>query len=489
MSLFELATTARKDHVSPSFWDTWRLPALCIFLLIVLGYTTFLGSIAPAPDTNNTVFVRFCLLGCIPYVLACVLILSTKASVGRKRWIEIAIIVLGALLMRVQLLHISPNLSHDSWRYLWDARVTLHGFSPYVYAPGNSQLLQFRDVIYDNSRFRNVPTIYPPGAQAFYLISYLLAQGNLTFLKGIFTVCELISCLSLAYLLKQRGQDPARCIIYAWCPLPILEFAIQGHLDALTVMFMLLTVLVAQSPRRGARVLTGFLLALATLTKLYPILLFAVVWRGRRDWALLLTCALTIVLAYIPYLILGHGEIFGFFGAYASEQSSANAGSVTMLMHSLSVQFGWPILVTYIVDLLLVGSSTLLVWFWRRTERISVIAAILLLLGTILLVSTHIFPWYTIALLPSVALLIEKPWSRSTGWSSQALVAIGVWYFVCLSMYSYFDNPWDTYYLLVYDVLFALLALALIVMFVQRKNKSRAQRPIHENPGVKIGNM
>jgi len=89
--------------------------------------------------------------------------------------------------MRVMLLPLPRVLSHDSWRYVWDARVILHGYSPYVYAPENPVLLPLRDkLIYNEIRFRDVPTIYPPGAQVIYVLSYLLAPSNLFFLKGIF---------------------------------------------------------------------------------------------------------------------------------------------------------------------------------------------------------------------------------------------------------------------------------------------------------------
>ena len=143
-------------------------------------------------------------------------------------------------------------------------------------------------------RFRTVPTIYPPGAQAVYLLSYLLAPSNLFVLKAIFIGFDMVTCVSLAFLLIKRGLDPRRVVIYAWCPLPIVEFAIQGHVDVITLPFLLLTVLSALSTRRGARVLTGFLIGIATLTKIYPIFLLVVVVR-RRDWALVVTCLLTIV--------------------------------------------------------------------------------------------------------------------------------------------------------------------------------------------------
>src|SRR5581483_2275807 len=176
----------------------------------------------------------------------------------------------------------------------------------------------------------NVPSLYPPMAQAVYLLSYLIAPSNMLVLKAIFLGFDLVTCCMLAFLLKRKGLDPARCLIYAWCPLPLVEFAIQGHIDAVMLAFLMLIVVCAMSTRRGMRLLRGFLLGLATLTKLYPIILLVVVMR-RRDYALLLTCLLTILAGYVPYLILGHGHVLGFFSTYIN-QHGGNGGFVMLAL-------------------------------------------------------------------------------------------------------------------------------------------------------------
>src|SRR2546421_3347913 len=171
-------------------------------------------------------------------------------------------------------LPLPPGLSHDSWRYLWDARVTLHGYSPYVYPPDDKVFSSLQDqVIYANSRYRDSPTIYPPGAQAVYLLSYLLAPSNLYFLKGIFIGFDMLTCGALALLLVRKGLDPRRIVIYAWCPLPIVEFAIAGHSDVIAISFMVAAMLFALSSRQSLRLLAGMCIGLAVLARLYPILL------------------------------------------------------------------------------------------------------------------------------------------------------------------------------------------------------------------------
>src|SRR5712692_7700932 len=287
----------------PSKRPWWRSCLLFVLLLFsIIIYVALIGAV-PKADNRIMPFLYVWIISFLPYFIACALVLATKPALGRWRWAELGIIFGGALVLRIMLLPLPPGLSHDAWRYLWDARVILHGYSPYVYAPLDNRLAALRDtLILGNSRYRNVPTIYPPGAEGIYVLSYLLAPSNLFVLKSIFVAFDMMTCGALAILLAGRGLDPRRIIIYAWCPLPIVEFAIQGHVDVITLTFTVLAVLTASTTRCGARVLTGILIGLGTLTKIYPILLLVVVLRGEgsvcrsgghsersggRDWSLL----------------------------------------------------------------------------------------------------------------------------------------------------------------------------------------------------------
>src|SRR6516162_6169439 len=126
---------------------------------------------APQSDDRIAPFLNVWMFSFLPYFAACAFVLATKPLTTKWHRIEVGIILIGACILRVMLLPLPPGLSHDSWRYLWDARVTLNGFSPYVYPPGAKILAGLQHtILYENSRFRNVPTIYPPGAQAVYLL-------------------------------------------------------------------------------------------------------------------------------------------------------------------------------------------------------------------------------------------------------------------------------------------------------------------------------
>ena len=477
----------------------WRILTLCsLFSLSVIIYILLIHA-SPQSDDRIAPFLHVWMISFLPYFAACAFVLATKPLAGKWRRIELGNIVLGAFILRVILLPLPPGLSHDSWRYLWDARVTLHGFSPYVYPPGAKVLAVLQNTfLYTNSRFRNVPTIYPPGAQAVYLLSYLLAPANLFFLKGLFVIFDMVTCVALIVFLGRKGLDQRRVILYAWCPLPIIEFAIQGHVDVITLTFTILAILAASNHSVRGYMLTGFLIGLATLTKMYPILLLVVILpdgngkdaqvmqRMRYHYLPLLGCCFaTIIIGYLPYLILGHGQAFGFFAAYASEQGQ-NAGVTQQIVHWLGDRLRLPVTKTitleHFVDVLVIGIASVIVFALRWRNRISIEAGTLMLFGVILSISSHVFPWYTAILLLWVPVLLV-PLLSHKGLIGQSLAIIAVWYFTTTVLLSYFFNPvqgipndWTLYYRLVYwPVMVALCIAALIsvINFMRYQKKVR----------------
>lgn len=462
-------------------WQGWRFALLSLFLLCSISLTILLRITAPMIDKPLQSFVTLWLVCCVPYLAACFLVLTTRPPEGHGRWIELGLILLGAIVLRGILLPLEPNTSHDSWRYLWDARVTLQGYSPYVYAPGDPVLEHLRNFVYDNSRFRNVPTLYPPGAQSLYLLSYLLAPDNVFVFKGMLLALELTATGALAWLLHFKRLDPARCLIYAWCPLPVVEFALQGHQEAITIVFTMLALVCAYGQWQGSRILTGFFIAMAALTNIYPIIFLLAVLR-RRDWALLATCAATIVVAYIPYLILGHGMVLGFFSSYASEQTQ-NESVVPLAMHFVAALLGLDrtstLIVSYVADLIVVGTVCLLLWRFRRRGLVSMEVGILVLTGAVFSVASHVYPWYTTELVPWVAVLIGPVWLREKGLQVPGLAITAVWYCALISITQYyFVNVavWTTYYLLVYLIVVAVLAFAALFPLYHYYHVRREQK-------------
>jgi alpha-1,6-mannosyltransferase len=108
----------------------------------------------------------------------------------------------------------------------------------------------------------------------------------------------------------------AGVLVYAWNPLPIWEYAGNGHIDGASLGFMALALLVASTSRRG---LTGAVLGLAILCKLLPAAIFPAFWR-RWDWPMLAGTLLVIVALYAVYTVGAGWHVLGYLPGYAGEE-------------------------------------------------------------------------------------------------------------------------------------------------------------------------
>src|SRR5262249_50166575 len=145
------------------------------------------------------------------------------------------------------------------------------------------------------------------GAQVFFLLVHAVAPLNIAAVKLAMALCDLGVGVVTLLLLRQQQVDLRRIIVYWWSPIPILEFVYNAHVDAVATLWISLALLVAGQRWRGARALTGVLLGLAALTKLYP-LLFVFALARRRDLALCAGLATTLVMIVAPFVALGLGS-------------------------------------------------------------------------------------------------------------------------------------------------------------------------------------
>ena len=231
------------------------------------------------------------------------------------------LVVLGlAAAMRLLPLAAPPFLSSDLFRYVWDGRVQAHGINPYLYLPAAPQLQFLRDdeIYTSTNRSEEAPTIYPPVAQVIFA-AIGQVWSSLAMVKLTMAAFEALAIGCVTWLLRLAGQPAAWVLVYAWNPLPIWEYSGNGHIDAASLGFMALAVLVAASSRRG---LTGVVLALAILCKLLPAAVFPAFWR-RWDWRTLAGTLFVIVALYGAYTVGAGWHVLGYLPGYADEEGMA----------------------------------------------------------------------------------------------------------------------------------------------------------------------
>ena len=459
-----------------------RIALLALFFLLSLALYIWLSLVAPQLDQPIGPFMTLW-GGCfVVYLIACLWLMTTHPSRGRWYWAELGIIFLGAVVFRVMLIHLPLGLSRDAWRYVWDGKMIVNGYSPYQYAPDSPVLQHLRDSVYGNTPYFQFTTKYPPGAELFFGLGYLLSPTSLLGMKSLFVLCDIVTCVALAVLLRMRGRDPRYVIFYAWSPLPIVEFAVQSHIDALTVACTVLAVLFAVSSWRYSRILTGVFIGLATITKLYPLILLLLVLR-RRDWSLLIACAVTIVAGYLPFFLLSHGHILDASPLSAIiGQNEAHPSVIQIVLSDagayLHINRTLVHLVTLCIEGCIVGVMLLFVIVQRIRGQLRIEMGLLLLTWVILLDYAHIFPWYATALLPWIAMCIVPLWSAK-GISSRSLGILCIWYFTFTCVLSYFpvkQYATETNWLYYFGATFGVILLGLLCtasIYAWRTNHKR----------------
>jgi hypothetical protein len=262
--------------------------------------------------TDIVWFIKLALVQSVLYLIAAWLIFRARNA----RSTLIIVLVLAGI-FRLSIVFAPPFLSDDIYRYVWDGRVQAAGINPYHYIPGDEHLQSLRDgEIYPKINRRDYAhTMYPPAAQVTYFLTTRISE-SVTWMKITIVGFELITVWFLMVLLASFGMPRQRILIYAWHPLTVWEFAGSGHIDPLAFAFIALTLL---ARKRNWETATGISLGLATLAKLFPIVLFPALYK-RWSWKMPVALVATIVVGYLPYLGVGLRGVLGFIPGYAQER-------------------------------------------------------------------------------------------------------------------------------------------------------------------------
>ena len=154
-----------------------------------------------------------------------------RAATGSGSDVPVAGVLAVAILLRLLALPLTPSLSDDVYRYLWDGRVTASGANPYLLTPDDESLVGLRDDLWRKTAHRDVATVYPPLALAMFAAAASLPGPVLAYKLALAGV-DLAGCALLLLLARRRGNAWA-AFAYVWNPLLVIEGAGMGHVDVL----------------------------------------------------------------------------------------------------------------------------------------------------------------------------------------------------------------------------------------------------------------
>lgn len=356
------------------------------------------------------------------------------------------VIIFGfSILLNLILLPSWPSLSDDMFRYVWDGRVQAAGINPYRYPSNAPELIHLRDPrIWQSMNRKDAVTIYPPLAQVVFAATWRIFPDSVTGVKLIMIGATLLAGWLLVLLLKTLGLPPERVLIFLWSPLLIFEVAHAAHVDALYLP-LLVGALLLRAGSLAHRVSwrhevgIGILLGLATLVKLYPIMLAVPLWsvrdqEGKRRWRLALPAALllTILAGYALYIQPGV-DTLGFLTKYGKEFFNISPLMHLIINGAKTLGMAWYQPANIGMPLLAALVSLLFVVHPARDARQAIMRCVWLV-GIYLLINHNLFAWYALWLLPLIAIdlrfSVRHNGSALAWWVFTGTIALSYTFFI-----------------------------------------------------------
>jgi hypothetical protein len=268
-----------------------------LLLLLLLGW---IGYWVPR-ESFTQLFILYS-LSFIPYLY---LIRRTKIKYG---------IVGYAVLLRVVLLFSLPALSNDYFRFIWDGRMTVLGWNPYLVLPEEfSGTPLMKSVGKDaetllegqGSLSPGNYTTYPPLNQVVFIIaSWLFPEnisGSVVVMRLFLIAAEAGTLFYGRRVLKKLRLPESNILIYALNPMVILEITGNLHFEGLLIFFLVLSLnALLQNQFRWSALWMTFSISIKLIPLIFlPLLLKKTGQRGLITYSLLVFAGSIIL--FLPF--------------------------------------------------------------------------------------------------------------------------------------------------------------------------------------------
>ena len=376
------------------------------FLIIVIAilYALFAYTI------ERTDFTAVAILWCSTFLLSYLLIYFQ--SENEK------LLTFSGILFRAVFIIAIPNLSQDFYRFLWDGRILLEGFNPYLSLPenwianGNAPIAQ-AEILYKGMGQLNGShyTNYPPLSQLCYFIAALAAKqsilGSVIILRVLIILADIGTLYFGKKILKALQIDSSRIYWFFLNPFIIIEMTGNLHFEAIMIFFIVWPLyLLKKNLWHWAAVVLGLSVSVKLIPLLFLPLFFQ--WFTIGDThkfqsksfikltGFYLITLLTVLLSFAPFLSEHFIANFSRTIRLWFQTFEFNA-SVYFIIRWVGYKIvGWNIIETAgkilpIITIVFLISAT----FLRKNRNLpQLITACLLCLSFYYFLSTTVHPWY-----------------------------------------------------------------------------------------------
>jgi hypothetical protein len=371
---------------------------ICAFtLLSLIGYI-WLG--------YATIRSDFLQLTALFGFLSVLYILALYKKVFNTRF---AVILGSAMLLRASLMFMTPNLTDDYFRFIWDGLLFAHGYNPYLVLP--SQFIHsvhavtgITSGLYTGLNSPDYYTVYPPVCQFIFGLSAKIAGGNILgniiIIRLIILLAEFGTIFLLHRLAAKLSVSPNVLALYAFNPLVIIELTGNLHLEAVMLLFLVLSIYLLVSKKL---IYAAVSFGLAIGVKLLPLIFLPLLVKRlgiKKSLIYYAIVAATFIVLFLPFY--SPDLIPNFFSSLRLYfQTFEFNASLYYLLRWLGFQItGYNAIA--VLGIVMAGASFLTIIFIAALEKtvtwLSLFQGMLWSLTAYFLLATTVHPWYITSL-------------------------------------------------------------------------------------------
>lgn len=384
-------------QINPTLFKLYRTHILFAFLSIVFYYLF-------AYDLMRADYIKLVSLYAGLFILFYFLVKNQKENIQFLTFV--------ALLFRFVFLLSIPNLSQDFYRFIWDGRMLLEGWNPYLSTPeffiskGEFPILQAQE-LYNGMGTLNGShyTNYPPLNQLCFVLANLIpGKGILSSVIGmrLLIIAADFGTLHYGKRLLQKLNIPSHNIFwYILNPFIIIELTGNLHFEGVMIFFLVWSLYLLHI---GKWRQSAVVLACSVSIKLIPLIflpLFLQKFGWKKSLRFYLIAGFTSALFFIPFYSTEFIDNYTETVALWFQNFEFN-GSLYYIVREIGYSFRGYNEIGIIGKIIpvVVILFVLFISFFRNNKTLpQLISAMLLVLAFYFFVSTTVHPWYIASLL------------------------------------------------------------------------------------------
>lgn len=335
-----------------------------------------------------------------------------------------------AIVFRLVFLGSIPNLSQDFYRFIWDGRMLIEGWNPYLYLPNDLMASGTAPVAEAQELFNGMGdlsashyTNYPPINQLCFAIAGFFSGNNILGSVIVLRILIILADIGTLYfgkkLLENLGVPVKNIWLYILNPFIIIELTGNLHFEGVMIFFFIWSLYLLQ---KGSWKWAAVLLAISVSVKLIPLLFlpvffqwftkhkvselskitFPIIWKGILKLIAFYSIVFaTIIVLFLPFIskqfIANYQETVGLW--FQNFEFNASIYYIERWIGYKVV--GWNMIkdigkVTPIIVLIVVIGMSL---FRNNSDFKRIITALLFGLSFYFFTTTTMHPWYLATLL------------------------------------------------------------------------------------------